>query len=303
MGVSGDRRLWIAAVKPPIYNSVLVPILVGSSTAKFDGYAVDVTFSLKLAVAAILLLTWCNISNDVFDSMTGVDEDKKESYVKVTGSFWGCLIASKICLIVSMYMFWSFSSKLDDSRIITQLIASAVIAYLYQGPPFRLSYKGVGEILTFFAFGPVGTPVFYYFQAPRSQATSTLIVCSILVGITTSMILFGSHFHQVEQDFKSGKMSPIVRLGTTRGSQVLLASTVMCYLLVFTFSLLGVLPLSSILCTLVAVPLARSMLTLVINHHSEPEKIRPLKMFVAKFHLVFHLCVSASLLTGQVRAL
>jgi len=113
------------------------------------------------------------------------------------------------------------------------------------------------------------------------------------------MILFGSHFHQVDQDFKSGKMSPIVRLGTARGSQVLLASTVMCYLLVFTFSLLGVLPLSSTICTLVAVPLARSMLTLVMNHHSEPEKIRPLKMFVAKFHLAFHLCVCASLLLGR----
>ena len=34
------------------------------------------------------------------------------------------------------------------------LLGSAAIGYVYQGPPFRLSYKGVGEVLCFFALWP-----------------------------------------------------------------------------------------------------------------------------------------------------
>ena len=33
--------------------------------------------------------------------------------------------------------------------------------YAYQGPPFRLSYKGLGEPICFAAFGPLATGAFY----------------------------------------------------------------------------------------------------------------------------------------------
>lgn len=45
---------------------------------------------------------------------------------------------------------------------------------------------------------------------------------SIVIGLTTASILFCSHFHQMSGDKAAGKMSPIVRLGSTsRGLQVI----------------------------------------------------------------------------------
>lgn len=47
----------------------------------------------------------------------------------------------------------------------TRMLAAAVaMGYLYQGPPFRLSYLGLGEPLCFAAFGPLATCAFYLAQ-------------------------------------------------------------------------------------------------------------------------------------------
>ena len=47
-----------------------------------------------------------------------------------------------------------------------------------------------------------------------------LALSALLVGLTTTSILFCSHFHQIEGDTAAGKMSPLVRLGTQRGYEV-----------------------------------------------------------------------------------
>lgn len=102
------------------------------------------------------------------------------------------------------------------------------ILYLLQCPPFRLSYQGLGEPLCFAAFGPFATTAFYLllgstrlpilitnnfmvFHFPCHNIdsdgfdrenlcpsiTATVLSASLLVGLTTSLILFCSHFHQV----------------------------------------------------------------------------------------------------------
>ena len=46
-------------------------------------------------------------------------------------------------------------------RVVGWLTAAVACGYVYQGPPFRLSYKGLGEPLCFAAFGPLATGAFY----------------------------------------------------------------------------------------------------------------------------------------------
>jgi hypothetical protein len=102
------------------------------------------------------------------------------------------------------------------------LYAAIAMGYIYQGPPFRWSYLGLGEPLCFLAFGPLATCAFYFAQVPPAQAVfnKMVVALSCLVGITTTVILFCAHFHQVEGDAAAGKMSPLVRLGTKKGTEV-----------------------------------------------------------------------------------
>jgi 1,4-dihydroxy-2-naphthoate octaprenyltransferase len=88
------------------------------------------------------------------------------------------------------------------------------------------------------AFGPLATTAFYLAHSPaHTTATaaaaadagiSSLLagvsplvgLLAVLVGITTTVILFCSHWHQIQGDIRAGKMSPLVRLGTENACQV-----------------------------------------------------------------------------------
>ena len=56
--------------------------------------------------------------------------------------------------------------------------------------------------------------------AAAPDISAAVIVSSVVVGITTSLILFCSHFHQIADDRAVNKMSPLVRLGTANGVKV-----------------------------------------------------------------------------------
>ena len=95
----------------------------------------------------------------------------------------------------------------------------------------RLGYLGLGEILCFVAFGPLAvTASFLTHALPHAagatapayvQANAAAVTpVALSLGLTTSIILFCSHFHQIKGDKQAGKMSPLVRLGTRRGCQV-----------------------------------------------------------------------------------
>ena len=51
---------------------------------------------------------------------------------------------------------------------------------------------------------------------------------SVAVGVTVTIILFCSHFHQIEGDRAAGKRSPLVRLGSERALKVRAHKT--CYM-------------------------------------------------------------------------
>ena len=65
-----------------------------------------------------------------------------------------------------------------------------------------------------------GLQVTHPLGSPLPVLGNAVMVCSIVVGITTTAILFCSHFHQIDGDRAAGKLSPLVRLGTRRALSV-----------------------------------------------------------------------------------
>jgi 1,4-dihydroxy-2-naphthoate octaprenyltransferase len=59
---------------------------------------------------------------------------------------------------------------LQGNPLAPRMLGAAVaMGYVYQGPPFRWSYLGLGEPLCFLAFGPLATCAFYFAQVPPAQ--------------------------------------------------------------------------------------------------------------------------------------
>lgn len=216
-------KLWLAAIKPPMYSVAIMPIWLGTAAASSQTHTLNWEIFLTFLSSAILILAWENLLNDVFDSETGIDQNKPHSLVNLTGNKSLIFALGNLCLGVGILGILAICWWQQDFTVLGLILGCCLLGYFYQGPPFRLGYQGLGEILCFFAFGPLGVAAAIYSQThSHSQSWSGLsLAIGSFLGVTTSLILFCSHFHQVADDLAAGKRSPIVRLGTERAAQLL----------------------------------------------------------------------------------
>lgn len=275
------NKLWLAALKPPMYSVAIMPILVGTAIAFAETGAIQIGIFSIFVLSAILILAWENLSNDVFDSETGVDVNKHHSLVNLTGNkpviFW----LGNLCLATGLFGIITIAALQRDLVVVGIILVCCILGYIYQGPPFRLSYQGWGEILCFFAFGPLAFAAAYYSQTKEWSATN--FAASIVVGTSTSLILFCSHFHQVEDDAAVGKRSPIVRLGTKRAAQLLPWVGGSIFALTALFVGLGVFPVGTLL-VFISLPTALKLFGHVGANHNKPEKVSNCKFAAVSLH-------------------
>lgn len=133
------------------------------------------------------------------------------------------------------------------------------------------------------------------------QSFSFAIVLPALInGLSTTLILFCSHFHQVEDDRSAGKFSPIVRLGTKRSAQIIPFVCISLYLLTLIGIVLHLLPWSAITIG-ISMPFAWQLVKITDRYHDQPEQIKNCKFIAVGLHfwsnlgLVIGLIVSHAL--------
>ncbi|MFP4299809.1 MAG: 2-carboxy-1,4-naphthoquinone phytyltransferase [Spirulinaceae cyanobacterium] len=276
-----NKKLWFAAIKPPMYSVAVVPIWVGTAMAYADTQKIYWSIFLTFLSAAIFIIAWLNLSNDVFDADTGIDKNKAHSVVNLTQNkalvFW----ISNFCLLLGLGGILAIALWQQDMMVIGIVLLCCALGYTYQGPPFRLGYQGLGEIICFICFGPLAIAAAYYSQTQTFSIP--VLIASTLIGLTTSIILFCSHFHQVQDDVAAGKRSPIVRLGTALGARVLAWSTGIIFALTVLFICLGYAPLGTIL-IFFSLPIAYQLVSHVNAHHDQPKLVSNCKFIAVKLH-------------------
>lgn len=269
----------------------------------------------RAAAGGCAILAWLNLSNDAWDAGTGVDVAKPESVVNLLGgrvlpvhaaslaalaagvAWLGGALEGAGCAAAWRTAASAAASGSPDPRPAALLTAAVAAGYAYQGPPFRLSYAGAGEPLCFAAFGPAATTAFYLLGAnalaaapalpPPPLTTPAALAAAILVGLTTSAVLFCSHFHQVAGDAAAGKRSPLVRLGgdTAVGAGLLRTGVLATYALLAAAALARALPVPAALAALaLSYPPARTLLARAAADHGTPARSRTLKLAALDWH-------------------
>jgi 2-carboxy-1,4-naphthoquinone phytyltransferase len=276
-------KLWLAAIKPPMYTVAIIPITVGSTVAYAQTRSIDLNILGTFLLSAIAIIAWLNISNDVFDSDTGIDINKAESVVNLTGNrnlmFW----LGNLFLLLGIAGICTIAWWQQDLTVVAIVLLCCFLGYTYQGPPFRLGYQGLGEIICTICFGPLALSAAYYSQT-QSWSIANL-TASLIVGISTSLILFCSHFHQVEDDLAAGKLSPIVRMGTEMGVKVLQWSTASIYMLTAIGVIINLFPVATLLIFL-SLPFAIKLTKFVGEYHDQPDRVRTCKYLAVRLHFV-----------------
>ncbi|MGP1375893.1 MAG: 2-carboxy-1,4-naphthoquinone phytyltransferase [Almyronema sp.] len=276
-----QKKLWLAAIKPPMYSVAVMPICVGTAVAFFETQVFHAGIFFIFVLSAILILAWENLSNDVFDSDTGIDVNKAHSVVNLTRSrslvFW----LSNFVLALGITGILAIALWQRDFTVLGLILLCCLLGYVYQGPPFRWGYQGLGEVLCFFSFGPLGVGAAYYSQAQTWSITG--LAAAVIIGLTTSLVLFCSHFHQVEDDLAAGKRSPIVRLGTWRGALLLPWIGGSVFAIAIAFVILDFFPVWTLL-VLASLPPVVRLCQHVRCYHAQPAQVHNAKFVAIAFH-------------------
>ncbi len=288
------HKLWLAAIKPPMYSVAVMPITTGTALAYWQtGKFRSDTFGLFL-VGAILILLWENLCNDVFDADTGIDVNKNHSVVNLTGRKDAVFALANGILLLGISCVLGIAWQQQDPTVLCLIAVCCALGYVYQGPPFRLGYQGWGEFLCFWAFGPFGVAAAYYSQTQSLTAPGalTMILPAVSVGIFTSLILFCSHFNQVTDDQAAGKRSPVIRLGTKRAADLLPWLCVVGFGVVLVGIGLGHLPVGCLLMGL-GLPMAWQMCRFIGQHHDQEPVLTNCRFMAVGLH--FLSCLGLSL--------
>jgi len=298
------RRLWKAAIKWPMYSVAVMPVLLAAGWQLGQGLPLRWGQLLLFLAAAVLLLAWENLSNDVFDADTGVDrEGKPHSLVNLTGRRDRVALLAQGCLVLGLGLMGLVALG-SRPAVIALVLLCCGLGYVYQGPPFRLGYRGLGEPLCWLAFGPCATAAALVALAPvgtEGAANSIPWGQALALGsgpaLATTLVLFCSHFHQVEEDAAHGKRSPLVQLGTARGAALVPWFVAGSLALQWAPVLLQWWPPTALLGVVGLAP-ARRLVQLLNAHHHEPERIQGCKFLAIRFQALSGLGLAVGLALG-----
>lgn len=215
--------LWIRTTRAPFLTASGMPVLLGAFAASWHAgvFALD-RFLLTLG-AVLCVHAGANVANDYYDYVTGADTINPQPTPFSGGSrvIQDSLVSARASLALSIaflaagfVMGLVLNSMIPGNKVILIGIVGILCGFLYSAVPAKLSYRGLGEIVVFIAFGPLTVMGAYLCQTGELNVFSFLI--SIPAGFLVLAILLVNEVLDLEWDAKAGKRTLAVRLGQGR---------------------------------------------------------------------------------------
>ena len=290
-----------------MYAVAIMPALVAAGWLLGPGNTLWNLQPQQLAfflLAAVLLLAWENLCNDYFDAQTGIDLHKPHSLIQITGAPKAVFFCAQLCLVLGLLLMVQLAIA-SSWWLLALVLAACCCGYLYQGPPFRWGYQGLGEPLCWLAFGPLataaalvslGTPVLGQGNSgPLDLSLAGQLGCG--PALATTLVLFCSHFHQVDDDLAHGKRSPVQRLGTARAAALIPWFVALALLAEVIPISWGLFPPTALL-AMASLPVAVPLIRLLGRYHNQPERISQSKFLALRFQIVNGLLFGGGLALG-----
>ena len=108
-----------------------------------------------------------------------------------------------------------------EPQILWLGVVGVALAYFYHAPPFKLSYRGLGELAVGLCYGPLITFGTYLVQ--RGTVTLELILVSTLLGLLIAAFLWINEFPDYRADLASGRRNLVVQFGRPKAARVFVA--------------------------------------------------------------------------------
>jgi 1,4-dihydroxy-2-naphthoate octaprenyltransferase len=217
---------------PKISLASLASMFLGACASVFNG-------GLSLGWLALTVLgIFCievakNASGEIFDFDSGTDqaiEDEDRSpfsggkRVLVDG-----LLTRRHTIVIAAagYVLGVISGALifalREPKVFWTGLMGVACAYFYHAPPFKLSYRGLGELAVGICYGPLICAGTYLVQ--RGAVTREVVLLSLPLGLLIANFLWINEFPDYRADLSAKKMNLVVRLGRQRAARVFVGVT------------------------------------------------------------------------------
>lgn len=254
---------WLAlrTTRLPFLSATAVPVLLGIAVAASHGAFTWWTALLTLIGGSFAHLA-INVSNDIFDTLSGAD-DANTTPTQFSGgsrvavydlvSIRGLTKLSVALFGVAALIGLLLVAVTGSITLLWIGIAGIVVGVAYTAPPLKLVYRGLGEFAVALGFGPIMLLGAYVVQT--GQLALEPLVLSLVPGILIALILFVNEIPDRRSDAEAGKRTLPVRFAPQTIQTGYLAAAVVAFAVIVVGSVLGVLPWPTLI-ALAAVPIA-----------------------------------------------
>ncbi|QLK85682.1 1,4-dihydroxy-2-naphthoate polyprenyltransferase [Staphylococcus sp. 17KM0847] len=232
---SSLRKYWLL-MRPHTLTASVVPVLVGSATAKLFLLGSEDHLSigrfLAMLLACLLIQAATNMFNEYYDYKKGLDDQES---VGIGGAIvrHGMTPQSVFNLAVAFYVIAALLGLFLASQTSFWLIPVGIICmavgYLYTGGPLPISWTPLGELFSGFFMGMFIILIAFYIQTGNIQSYAVWI--SIPIVITIGLINMANNIRDRVKDQQSGRRTLPILLGKQLSLYVLAA----CYIFAYVF--------------------------------------------------------------------
>ena len=218
---------WIRASQAILFEASIVPAFVGTAAAVRAGASFEpLRFGLIL-VSLVGIQAGANLFKGFYEGQDRSAPPSSEgswfafdsaAATKLTRDPRTVLLVGYACFGLGALAGLGLVVVTRNPLLLAFGLAGAFLAWSYSSPPLKLSYRGIGEIATFLAFGPimtVGATVAF-----GGEGLVPSFLASVVLGLLAAAISFARYFPNRDEDLSKGKRTPVTILGAHRAKVI-----------------------------------------------------------------------------------
>lgn len=230
---------------PKISLASFASMFVGSCAAAANG-ALHLGWLAVTVLGIFAIEVAKNASGEIFDWNSGDDQAVKEEDRSPFSGGKRVLLDHLLTkdqtagIAVACYVLGSLAGLSitiwREPKVLWLGVIGVALAYFYHAHPFKLSYRGLGELAVMMAYGPIICTGTYLVQ--RGSISSAVMLVSTLLGVLIGAFLLVNEFPDYRADKSAEKRTVVVRLGRKNASRIFAGIVAMPFVLLLALPLL-----------------------------------------------------------------
>lgn len=230
------RKYW-HLMRPHTLTAAVVPVLVGTATAKIfllgSEDHLSLTLLLAMLIACLLIQAATNMFNEYYDFKKGLDD---HTSVGIGGAIVRNGMSPKLVMNIAI-AFYVIAALLglfiainSSFWLIPIGLVCMAIGYLYTGGPFPISWTPFGEVFSGIFMGMIIILIAFFIQTGNLQ--SLVVWISLSIVITIGLINMANNIRDRVKDKESGRKTLPILLGKNNSIRFLALMYIVAYALV-----------------------------------------------------------------------